>query len=89
MDHAVPFVARSRLHRWSPGRTLAVTAVAGVGHVLSAVLIGLGALALGLAAEQLAPLEAMRGNVSLFILVSLGLAHPHDEGVHRQRAFST
>jgi len=74
VDHAVPFIALSRLHRWSLGKTLAVTAVAGVGHVLSAVLIGLGALALGLAAEQLAPFEAARGNVSLFILVSLGLA---------------
>jgi hypothetical protein len=74
LDHAVPFVALSRLHRWSLPRTLLITAACGVGHVLSAVLLGLAALTLGFAAEALAPIDALRGQVSLIILVTLGLA---------------
>lgn len=75
VDHAVPFVVLSRLQNWSLRRTLVVTALCGLGHVASAVLIGAAAIALGLAVEQLAPLETARGHLSLFILVSLGLAY--------------
>lgn len=75
IDHALPFVVLSRLQGWSLRRTLVVTALCGVGHVASAVAIGGVAIALGLAVEQLAPLEDLRGSLSLIILVSLGLAY--------------
>jgi nickel/cobalt transporter (NicO) family protein len=75
IDHAVPFVVLSRLQQWSLRRTLVITALCGVGHVASAVVIGIVAIALGLAVEQLAPLESVRGRLSLFILVSLGLGY--------------
>lgn len=75
VDHAVPFVVLSRVQGWSLKRTLLITALCGVGHVLSAVVIGLGAVALGFAVEQLTPLEALRGNVALILLVTFGLAY--------------
>lgn len=75
VDHAVPFVVLSRLQHWSLRRTLLITGLCGFGHVASAVLIGLVAVALGLAAEQLAPLESLRGRLSLLILVALGLGY--------------
>jgi len=75
VDHAVPFVVLSRVQQWSLRRTLLVTALCGFGHVASAVLIGLVAIGLGFAVEQLAPLDALRGRLALIILVSLGLAY--------------
>lgn len=74
VDHAVPFVVLSRVQGWSLRRTLAVTALCGLGHVASAVLLALAAVVAGLAVEELAPLDAARGSLSLVLLVSLGVA---------------
>lgn len=75
VDHALPFVVLSRVQGWSLRRTLWVTGLCGLGHVASAVALALGAVALGLAVEQLAPLDALRGNVALGLLVAFGLAY--------------
>lgn len=75
VDHALPFVVLSRVQGWSLRRTLWVTGLCGLGHVASAVVLALGAVALGLAAEQLAPLEALRGQLALGLLVAFGLAY--------------
>src|SRR5438067_11653862 len=39
--HWLPFVATGRAQRWNHGKTLAVTALAGIGHVLATALLGL------------------------------------------------
>lgn len=75
IDHALPFVVLSRVQGWTLKRTLWITALCGFGHVASAVLIGFVAVAAGVAVEQLAPLDEARGSISLFLLVSLGLAY--------------
>ncbi len=75
VDHALPFVVLSRVQGWTLRRTLWVTGLCGLGHVASAVVIALGAVALGLAVEQLAPLEALRGQLALGLLVAFGLAY--------------
>lgn len=46
--HWLPFVLIGRARAWSIGRTLGVTAIAGVGHVLVTVLLGAALTALGL-----------------------------------------
>jgi nickel/cobalt transporter (NicO) family protein len=40
--HWLPFVLTSRVQRWSRGKTIAVTALAGSGHVAATALLGLG-----------------------------------------------
>lgn len=75
VDHALPFVVLSRVQQWSLKRTLLITALCGVGHVASAVVLGLGAVALGLAVERLAALESLRGLFALGLLVSFGLGY--------------
>ncbi|MBK7862603.1 MAG: hypothetical protein IPJ65_29140 [Archangiaceae bacterium] len=75
VDHALPFIVLSRVQRWSLKRTLVVTALCGVGHIASAVIIGAIAIALGLAVGQLGPLEAVRGQLGLAILVAFGLGY--------------
>jgi nickel/cobalt exporter len=46
-SHWLPVVAIGRQQEWSPGRVLGVTFLAGLAHVLSTVLIGIGLAALG------------------------------------------
>lgn len=75
IDHALPFVVLSRVQQWSLKRTLLITALCGVGHVASAVVLGLGAVALGIAVERLAALESLRGQFALGLLVSFGLGY--------------
>lgn len=74
-DHYVPFIALSRARRWSPARTLWVTTVCGIGHVLGSVVIGTIGIALGWAAGLLEWIESTRGAVAGWLLLGFGLAY--------------
>jgi len=74
-DHWLPFVALARASRW-PMRKLAwVTTWAGIGHVVSSLLLGGIGLAAGMALNRLQGTEAWRGNVGLWLLIGFGVAY--------------
>ncbi len=75
VDHTLPFVALGKARRWSLRRTLAVTAVCGVGHVLSSVLIGVAVIGVGLTMERALVIEMQRGQVVAWLLVAFGFAY--------------
>ncbi|MGI8821246.1 MAG: hypothetical protein ACR2ID_10330 [Chthoniobacterales bacterium] len=50
--HWLPFVLASRAQRWNNGKTLAVTALAGTGHVLVTALLGLVIAFFGIALNE-------------------------------------
>lgn len=74
-DHYVPFVAMAGARRWSLRRTLGITAVCGVGHVLGSVFLGSLGIALGWAVGGLEWLEGVRGGVAAWLLLGFGLAY--------------
>lgn len=74
-DHYLPFVAMSRVGRWSARKTLIVTLACGVGHVGSSVLLGLAGVALGLAVGGLEALEGYRGDIAGWLLLGFGIAY--------------
>ncbi len=74
-DHYVPFVAMSRIGRWSLSKTMWVTALCGVGHVMSSVVLGLLGIGLGLAVTRLEWFEGWRGNIAGWLLLGFGLAY--------------
>lgn len=74
-DHYLPFVALSKARGWSVGRTSAVTAACGAGHVLSSVLIGFFGIAAGAAVERVVDLESWRGDIAAWMLFGFGLAY--------------
>ncbi|MFW6132275.1 MAG: hypothetical protein ACOC8F_00145 [Planctomycetota bacterium] len=47
-DHYVPFIVMARARRWSYARAAGITALCGLGHVGSSVVVGLLGVALGL-----------------------------------------
>jgi hypothetical protein len=74
-DHYLPFIALARARGWSPARTAAVTLACGAGHVAGSVVLGLAAVALGLAASRLAAIERVRGDLAAWLLVATGAVY--------------
>jgi sulfite exporter TauE/SafE len=74
-DHYVPFVAMARAGDWSLRRTLWVTAVCGVGHVLGSVILGIVGIAAGITLRHLEVFESSRGEVAGWLLMAFGLAY--------------
>lgn len=75
IDHSLPFVALGRARNWTLPRALLVTALCGVGHVASSVLIGAVGVGLGFAADALLWLESARGELAAALLIGFGLAY--------------
>ncbi len=74
-DHYVPFVAMSRAGNWSFRKTMWITSLCGVGHVIGSVVLGIIGLAVGTAVFQLEALEAVRGDMAGWLLLGFGLAY--------------
>ncbi len=72
-DHWVPFAALGRARQWSTRRTIATTAVCGLGHVTVSVLLGLLALVFGV--ELLELLGRRMESVASVMLIAFGTAY--------------
>ncbi len=72
-DHWVPFAALARARHWSTRRTMATTAICGLGHVTVSVLLGLLGLFLGL--EMMNVLGQRMESVASVLLIAFGLAY--------------
>ena len=71
-DHYIPFVAMSRVGVWSLRKTLLVTAICGVGHVLGSAALGFVGIAAGVILFQLESVEHLRGDVAAWLLLAFG-----------------
>jgi sulfite exporter TauE/SafE len=74
-DHYVPFVAMGRARNWSLRRTLGITAVCGVGHIVGSVALGAIGIAAGWAIAGVEGVEGFRGNIAGWLLIGFGLAY--------------
>lgn len=91
-NHWLPFVLAGRAQRWSMGKTLWITAMAGGGHVLITTLLGVLIVWLGLALSSI--VEAWSVPLAAGVLILFGLfyvvrhlrggghGHPHFPGGH-------
>ena len=74
-DHYLPFIVMSRARKWSLKKTLFISFLCGLGHVLSSVMLGLVGIALGLAVLRLESIESLRGGVAAWLLIGFGFAY--------------
>jgi len=74
-DHYLPFIVLARARSWSMTRTLVVTAVCGLGHVASSVLLGGLGVVFGVAVARIEGVEGGRGDLAAWALVAFGLAY--------------
>lgn len=74
-DHYLPFIVLGRARNWSLGRTLSITTLCGIGHVLGSVALGLVGIGLGLAVGRINLIEGVRGDIAAWLLISFGLIY--------------
>ena len=85
VDHSLPFVVLGRARAWTLRKTLSITALCGVGHVLSSVVIGGLGLSLGVAVGKLEWLEASRGDIASWVLIIFGTLYAAWSVARRRR----
>jgi len=74
-DHYVPFIAMSKARQWSLTKTLVITWLCGIGHVLSSVVLGFLGIALGWMVSNLEAFEGSRGDLAAWFLTAFGLLY--------------
>ena len=74
-DHYLPFIMMARAGRWSYRKTAVVTALCGIGHVASSVLLGFAGIFLGTQLTRLEAFESARGEIAAWLLIVFGLIY--------------
>jgi nickel/cobalt exporter len=74
-DHYLPFIVLSQAKKWSLKKTMFITFLCGLGHVLSSVVLGLVGIAVGLSVTKLVDAESFRGNIAAWLFIAFGLVY--------------
>lgn len=74
-DHYLPFIVLSEARKWTMRKTLFITFLCGLGHVLSSVVLGLVGIGVGISLNKLVSVESFRGNIAAWLLISFGLVY--------------
>jgi len=74
-DHYLPFIVIAKAKKWSITKTAWFTALCGIGHVGSSVVLGFIGIALGVAVGQLEIIEGVRGSIVSYIFTAFGLIY--------------
>ena len=74
-DHYLPFIMMSRARNWPLPKTLVITILCGLGHVLSSIVLGLIGVAAGLALSNIKGVEGTRGAIAAWGLIAFGICY--------------
>ena len=74
-DHYLPFIVLGEAKKWSLPKTMLITFLCGLGHVMSSVVIGFIGIAAGIAVNKLVGIEAVRGSVAAWLFIAFGLIY--------------
>jgi ABC-type nickel/cobalt efflux system permease component RcnA len=74
-DHYIPFIVMGEARRWTVRRTMLITFLCGLGHVLSSVIVGFIGIGAGISLSKLEFFESFRGNIAAWLLIAFGLVY--------------
>lgn len=74
-DHYLPFIVMGEARKWTIRKTMFITFLCGIGHVLSSVLLGFIGIAAGISLSKLKFFEYFRGNIAAWLLIIFGLVY--------------
>ena len=74
-DHYLPFIVLSEARKWTTKKTMFITFLCGLGHVLSSVILGLVGIAVGISVSKLVSVESFRGNIAAWLFIAFGLVY--------------
>lgn len=81
-DHYLPFIVLAKARKWSTLKTMFITLLCGIGHILSSVILGLIGVAFGVAVAKLEFIESYRGDIAAWLLIAFGFTY-FIWGIHR------
>ena len=74
-DHYLPFIVLSEAKKWTLKKTMFITFLCGLGHVLSSVVLGLIGVAVGISVNRLVDIESFRGSIAAWLFIAFGLVY--------------
>jgi sulfite exporter TauE/SafE len=74
-DNYLPFIVLSQAKKWTVKRTMIITFLCGLGHVLSSVVLGLAGIAVGISLNKLVSVESFRGSIAGWLFIAFGLVY--------------
>jgi sulfite exporter TauE/SafE len=74
-DHYLPFIVMAKARKWSTVKIAWVTALCGIGHVGSSIVLGLIGVAAGIAVGRLEAFESVRGELAAWAFIAFGLVY--------------
>jgi nickel/cobalt transporter (NicO) family protein len=74
-DHYLPFIVLSEAKKWSVKKTMLITFLCGIGHVMSSVVLGLIGIGVGIELKKLVAVESFRGNIAAWLIIAFGLVY--------------
>lgn len=74
-DHYLVFTAMGKARAWSLAKTLRITFICGLGHVLGSIAIGTVGILAGAQLASLVEIEGVRGNLAGWALLAFGLMY--------------
>jgi ABC-type nickel/cobalt efflux system permease component RcnA len=74
-DHYLPFIVLSQAKQWSIRKTMIITFLCGLGHVLSSVVLGMIGIGVGISMNKLVAAESFRGNIAGWLFIAFGLVY--------------
>ncbi|MFH0843431.1 MAG: sulfite exporter TauE/SafE family protein [Bacteroidota bacterium] len=74
-DHYLPFIVLSEAKKWTLKKTMFITFLCGLGHVLSSVVLGLVGIAVGISLNRLVDIESSRGSIAAWLFIAFGLVY--------------
>jgi len=74
-DHYLVFTAMGKARAWTLARTLQITLLCGLGHILGSVILGAVGIVVGAQLTSLVAIEGMRGSLAGWALLAFGLVY--------------
>jgi nickel/cobalt transporter (NicO) family protein len=74
-DHYLPFIVLSEAKKWTLRKTMLITFLCGIAHVLSSVILGLIGIGVGISVNKLVAVESFRGNIAAWLFIAFGLVY--------------
>ena len=74
-DHYLPFIVLSEAKKWTMKKTMWITFLCGLGHVISSVILGLTGIIVGISVNRLVEVESLRGNIAGWLFIAFGLIY--------------
>lgn len=74
-DHYLPFIAIAKSRNWSLKKTIFITFLCGIGHILSSVIISFIGIIFGFALNSLKIIDSIRAEIAAWLLICFGLIY--------------